>query len=136
MVEVDISKLADALVELGYTLERKETPNDVRTWPEDEAAAYRQYGGFQQGTDAARAVRVDKLARLLFRETMIHDPEGQRLVDEILARKALEGVKTRPLPAARPHTKPYSPEDYLEAKTRGLDLDEWADYQTFYELGQ
>lgn len=89
---------------------------------------------------AGHAQHVAAAIRL---ENMIQDPEGQRLVDEILARKAqgqadtrpLPG-KPRPLPAARPHRKPYSEADYLEAKTRGLDLDEWDDYQVFYELGQ
>lgn len=32
--------------------------------------------------------------------------------------------------------KPYSKKDYKEAKDMGLDLDNWDDYQDFYELGQ
>lgn len=31
--------------------------------------------------------------------------------------------------------KPYSDEDYEEAKRQGLDLDDWNDYQRYYELG-
>lgn len=32
-------------------------------------------------------------------------------------------------------TPPYSHEDYLNAKTLGLELDNWKDYQEFYNLG-
>lgn len=32
-------------------------------------------------------------------------------------------------------TPPYSYEDYLNAKTLGLELDNWKDYQEFYNLG-
>lgn len=31
--------------------------------------------------------------------------------------------------------KPYSDEDYEEAKKQGLDLDYWNDYERYYELG-
>ena len=30
---------------------------------------------------------------------------------------------------------PYSLEDYEIAKKQGLDLDDWRDYEKFYELG-
>lgn len=32
--------------------------------------------------------------------------------------------------------KPYSQEDYEKAKERGLDLDNWNDYSTYFELGE
>ncbi len=32
--------------------------------------------------------------------------------------------------------KPYSEEDYQEAKLLGLDLDNWNDYEEFFELGE
>lgn len=32
--------------------------------------------------------------------------------------------------------KPYSHKDYLDAKSKGLDLDNWNDYQEYYELGE
>lgn len=32
--------------------------------------------------------------------------------------------------------KPYSEEDYQDAKTKGLDLDDWCDYVEYYELGE
>jgi CDGSH-type Zn-finger protein len=32
--------------------------------------------------------------------------------------------------------KPYSDEDYEKAKQQGLDLDDWNDYVTYFELGE
>ena len=32
--------------------------------------------------------------------------------------------------------KPYSDNDYLEAKELGLDLDDWDDYVKFFGLGE
>ncbi|MHB8061276.1 MAG: hypothetical protein ACYDG2_01375 [Ruminiclostridium sp.] len=32
--------------------------------------------------------------------------------------------------------KPYSQEDYEKAKNQGLDLDNWHDYETYFELGE
>lgn len=32
--------------------------------------------------------------------------------------------------------KPYSEEDYNNAKKKGLDLDSWNDYVIFYGLGE
>lgn len=32
--------------------------------------------------------------------------------------------------------KPYSDEEYQEAKKMGLDLDDWHDYQEFFGLGE
>lgn len=32
--------------------------------------------------------------------------------------------------------KPYSDEDYQEAKNQGYDLDDWYDYVKYYELGE
>lgn len=67
-------KLADAslgtdmvacLERLGYTLEHRDYPNDVRRWAEDEAEAYREHGGFQEGRDAVQDVRRAKLAGAL-----------------------------------------------------------------------
>jgi hypothetical protein len=31
---------------------------------------------------------------------------------------------------------PYSEEDFEDAKSRGLDLDDWNDYVEYYELGE
>ena len=31
---------------------------------------------------------------------------------------------------------PYSEKDYQEAKSHGLDLDDWNDYVKFYHLGE
>ena len=39
--------------------------NDVRAWPDDEAAAYRDNGGFQEGRDAMRAIMFQKTADAL-----------------------------------------------------------------------
>lgn len=58
------AQLAEALAQLGYVLERAEGTTDIRTWPEDEAEAYREFR-FQEGRDAAHAVRVKKLAAAL-----------------------------------------------------------------------
>ena len=30
--------------------------------------------------------------------------------------------------------KPYSDQDYQEAKSLGLDLDDWDDYKRFYKM--
>lgn len=30
---------------------------------------------------------------------------------------------------------PYSEEDYEDALSKGLDLDDWSDYEKYYELG-
>ena len=32
--------------------------------------------------------------------------------------------------------RPYSEDDYTKAKSQGLDLDNWAHYERFYELGE
>jgi len=32
--------------------------------------------------------------------------------------------------------KPYSEEDYKQAKLLGLDLDNWNDYVKFFDLGE
>lgn len=32
--------------------------------------------------------------------------------------------------------KPYSEEDYDDAKNHGLDLDNWNDYVKYYNLGE
>lgn len=32
--------------------------------------------------------------------------------------------------------KPYSDKDYIDAKTKGLDLDKWNDYVEYYSLGE
>jgi hypothetical protein len=32
--------------------------------------------------------------------------------------------------------KPYSAEDYEKAKQQGLDLDNWDNYVTYFELGE
>jgi hypothetical protein len=32
--------------------------------------------------------------------------------------------------------KPYSDKDYIDAKTKGLDLDDWNDYVEYYGLGE
>jgi hypothetical protein len=32
--------------------------------------------------------------------------------------------------------KPYSAEDYEKAKLEGLDLDNWKDYETYFQLGE
>lgn len=61
---MEVEQLTEALTELGYVLERAETPNDIRTWPEDEAEAYREFG-FGEGRDAARTVRIEKLSAKL-----------------------------------------------------------------------
>lgn len=51
------SVVSDALA--GFT----EGPgNNVRLWPQDEAQAYRDNGGFQAGHDAANAIRLGKAA--------------------------------------------------------------------------
>lgn len=31
---------------------------------------------------------------------------------------------------------PYSPKDYEDAKSKGLDLDDWYDYEKYYQLGE
>ena len=31
--------------------------------------------------------------------------------------------------------KPYSEEDYVDAESQGLDLDDWNDYVAYFELG-
>lgn len=31
---------------------------------------------------------------------------------------------------------PYSEEDYEDALSKGLDLDDWSDYEKYYELGR
>lgn len=52
--------LAAALRRLGLTLERRD--NVLQNWPDDEAEAYRNNGGWQQGMDAVRDLRAAKLA--------------------------------------------------------------------------
>jgi hypothetical protein len=32
--------------------------------------------------------------------------------------------------------KPYSDEDYKNAKKQGLDLDDWNDYVKYYNIGE
>lgn len=32
--------------------------------------------------------------------------------------------------------KPYSDADYEDAKSKGLNLDDWSDYQIYYNLGE
>lgn len=34
------------------------------------------------------------------------------------------------------HNRPYSKEDYKQAKEQGLDLDDWNDYVKFFGLGE
>lgn len=36
----------------------------------------------------------------------------------------------------RSKIKPYSEEDYEDAKSKGFDLDNWRDYERYYELGE
>ena len=38
--------------------------------------------------------------------------------------------------AYHPMQKPYSQEDYKEAKKQGFDLDVWEDYEKFFGLGE
>jgi len=55
----DVESLATVLEEL-----LPERGNDVRTWPEDEAEAYREHG-WSAGHAAARRLRHEKAARAL-----------------------------------------------------------------------
>lgn len=34
------------------------------------------------------------------------------------------------------NNSPYCLEDYLDAFSKGLDLDSWIDFETYYELGE
>lgn len=54
---LDVEELADLLEEHLY-----DRGNNVRTWPADEAAAYRELG-WSEGTAAARRVMFHKAAR-------------------------------------------------------------------------
>lgn len=33
-------------------------------------------------------------------------------------------------------SRPYSDEDYIDAKLKGLDLDNWNDYAKYFNLGE
>ena len=55
----DVEALATVLEEHLY-----DRGNDVRTWPPDEAAAYREHG-WAEGTASARRVMFTKTARAL-----------------------------------------------------------------------
>lgn len=67
--------------------------NDVRLWPADEAAAYRDKGGFQAGRDAVREVRMAKAATAI--ETVIGEllraAELKAYVDGVSAAQAMTG---------------------------------------------
>ena len=63
-VPPDVAAIADVLEEHLY-----DRGNDVRTWPDDEAAAYRELG-WSEGTAAARRVMFEKAARALLAAIM------------------------------------------------------------------
>lgn len=53
-----VEKVARAITESGIG----ERGNNVRDWPDDEAAAYRDNGGWSEGNHAALAIRAQKAA--------------------------------------------------------------------------
>lgn len=50
---------------------------------------------------------------------------ADRFVDEMTEDAAAGDIYDEP---------PYSKEDYQDAKSKGLDLDVWNDYQRYYEI--
>ncbi|HEX9225204.1 MAG TPA: hypothetical protein VF885_00940 [Arthrobacter sp.] len=66
---------------------------DVRHWPADEAAAYRNNGGFQEGRDAVHQVRVAKAAAAIeavFAE-VVRAAEVKAYLEGVSAAQAMTG---------------------------------------------
>ena len=66
---------------------------DVRLWPADEAAAYRDNGGFQEGRDAVHEVRIAKAAAAIedvFAE-VIRAAELKAYLEGVSAAQAMTG---------------------------------------------
>ncbi|HEX9088366.1 MAG TPA: hypothetical protein VF867_12665, partial [Arthrobacter sp.] len=63
--------------------------NDVRLWPADEAAAYRDNGGFQEGHAAVRRVRIAKAAAAI--EEAFRTVVTQAYIDGISDAQAMTG---------------------------------------------
>lgn len=57
---------ADRMERVRETIKSFDRGNDVNEWPDDEAAAYRDNGGFGNGREAAEDVRLGKLTSALY----------------------------------------------------------------------
>lgn len=65
----------------------------VPEWPADEAAAYRKHGGFQEGRDAVREVRMAKAAAAVEEvfAGVVEAAELKGYLDGIAAAQAMTG---------------------------------------------
>lgn len=63
--------------------------HDIRDWPADEAAAYRDNGRFQEGVDAVKAVRMAKAAAAI--EESFRTVVAQAYIDGISDSQAMTG---------------------------------------------
>lgn len=67
--------------------------NDVRLWPKDEAAAYRDNGGFLEGRDAMRQVQMAKAAAAIedVFAAVIRAAELKAYLEGVAAAQAMTG---------------------------------------------
>lgn len=63
--------------------------HDIRDWPADEAAAYRDNGRFQEGLDAVKKVRMAKAAAAI--EEVFRTLISQAYIDGISDAQAMTG---------------------------------------------
>lgn len=63
--------------------------HNIRDWPADEAAAYRDNGGFQEGVDAVKKVRMAKAAAAI--EDAFRTVVNQAYIDGISDAQAMTG---------------------------------------------
>jgi hypothetical protein len=63
--------------------------HNIRDWPADEAAAYRDNGGFREGTDAVKVVRMTKAAAAI--EEVFRGVVQQAYIDGVAAAQAMTG---------------------------------------------
>lgn len=62
---------------------------EISQWPADEAAAYRDNGGFQEGVEAIKRIRMAKAAAAI--EEVIHAAVQQAYIDGVSAAQAMTG---------------------------------------------
>lgn len=80
-------------------------------------------------------VRILRYSEAIFRLPKSLDEKAEADTNrEVIAWMELPDIYTEEITGNT--TSPYSQKDYEAAQERGLDLDDWNDYQKFYELGE
>lgn len=100
--------------------------NVVYEWPDDEAAAYRDSGGFAEGRAAVQKLRVDKgVAAVL----ALVQPAQTSSAAELTAQEHLDAawrkgaVPTEPIPAGtRYMVRPASGDGFLAQASSSIDI--------------